>query len=107
MLDSSFNGPPMDSEIAGYHTAIVPTAESEFGIGFPRPAADAANERTITGTVVETAGNKEEKITPAGIATESEGKFEVAGKDEGAELMNMIDKKLEVSGSVHEPKEEK
>ena len=73
----------------------------------PSLATKKATEMTITGTVIEMAKDKDGKVIKVGIKTDSEGEFSVVRKGKGAELLNMLDKKVEVTGAVYEAKGKK
>lgn len=75
--------------------------------GSPVLAAQKAKSATITGTVVELHKDKAGKVTKVGIKTENEGEFQVDKKGRGADLMKLVDKKVEVTGAVHESKGKK
>jgi hypothetical protein len=59
---------------------------------------------TITGTVVEHGKDKEGKVASVAIQTEEQGNFEVTQRRKGTsvELTKLINKKVEVTGTVVE-----
>lgn len=59
---------------------------------------------TVTGTVVERGKDKEGKVASVAIQTEAQANFEVTQRRKGTsvELMKLINKKVEVTGTVVE-----
>jgi copper(I)-binding protein len=86
---------------------VVVVAFMGVVFGSPVLAAQKAKNATISGTVVELAKDKNGKVTQVGIKTDKEGDFMVGKKGKGADLMKMVDKKVEVTGAVHESKGKK
>jgi hypothetical protein len=86
---------------------VVVVAFMGVVFGSPVLAAQKAKNATISGTVVELAKDKNGKLTKVGIKTDKEGDFQVGKKGKGADLMTLVNKKLEVTGAVHESKGKK
>ena len=73
----------------------------------PTLAVEKAKQMTITGTVVEMAKDQQGKLTGVAVKTEKEGEFKIVERGKGAELMKMLNKKVEVTGAVQESKGKK
>jgi hypothetical protein len=58
--------------------------------------------KTISGSVVELSKDLKGTVTSMGINTEKEGTFVVESDPKSQELENLIGKKIEVTGAVHE-----
>jgi copper(I)-binding protein len=86
---------------------VVAAAFMVVVFGSPVLAAQKAKTETISGTVVELHKDKSGKVTQVGIKTDKEGDYMVGKKGKGADLMKMVDKKVEVTGAVKESKGKK
>lgn len=73
----------------------------------PQQAAELAapaapHSVTISGTVVALGKDAQGKLISVGIRTEKEGEYLVLNEGKGADLMNMLNEKVQVTGAVHE-----
>jgi hypothetical protein len=57
---------------------------------------------TISGSVTELSKDATGAVASVGIETENEGAFVVANDPKGEELKQLLNKKIEVTGTVHE-----
>lgn len=73
---------------------------------FAEPAVAAKKIRlgamTITGIVIELQKDKEGKVTSIGIQDEQQGEFVIARRPTGVELMKLVNKRVQATGTVTE-----
>jgi hypothetical protein len=67
----------------------------------------AMDTETISGSVTELSKDAAGAVTSVSIKTENEGAFVVANDPKGEELKQLLNKKIEVTGTVHESEGQK
>lgn len=99
----------MKTEIKRFNSFIklIVAAVAFWGTIFIATALNAEDiengeKKTITGVVIELDQDSEGNVTAAVIITDNEGDFVIVKDAKGKELIKMLDKTVEVIGSIRE-----